>query len=219
MTVGREKFEHEMGLLHEDLVRMGDLATEMLSSSVKAFKHLDMELAAEVDSRKGELAELDQAIERRALEMITLYQPMAKDMRVLGTSLKLNTYLYRVGRYAKDIARDTRALEGHPHMTKVVVIPRMTEEVVGMVRDVLEAYKTEDLRLIANFAERDDEVDGMWDMVFRECLTYMMEDNRKITQGLHYIMVARALERCGDHACKMAEKVHYMVTGLHVEIK
>ncbi len=219
MTVGREKFDVEMGRLQEDLVRMGDLATEMLVSSVKAFKHLDMDVADWVDARKGELAELDQAIERRALEMITLYQPMAKDMRVLGTALKINTYLYRVGRYAKDIARDTKALAGHAHITRVVVIPRMTEEVVGMVKDVLRAYRTDDLSLIKDFAERDDEVDGMWDMVFRECLTYMMEDNRKITQCLHYIMVARALERCGDHACKMAEKVHYMVTGQHVEIK
>jgi len=219
MPMGREKFDSEMALLHNDLTKMGDLATQMLSKSVEAFKKLDMGLVGWVDSKKGELATLDHAIEKRALEMITLYQPMASDMRMLGTALKLNTYLYRVGRYGKDIARDAAALHGQPHMTKVVMIPHMMDLVVGMVKDALKAFETGDLSLLKDLAERDDEVDQLWESVFRECLTYMMEDQRNITPSLHYIMVARNLERCGDQACKMAEKIHYMVTGEHIEIK
>jgi len=219
MPMGREKFDSEMALLHNDLIKMGDLATQMLSKSVEAFKRHDGAAAAWVDSKKGELALLDNAIEKRALEMITLYQPMASDMRKLGTALKLNTYLYRIGRYGKDIARDTTAVLGQPHMSRIVMIPHMMDIVVGMVKDALKAYETGDLSLIKDFAERDDEVDQLWESIFRECLTYMMEDQRKITQSLHYIMVSRNLERCGDQACKMAEKIHYMVTGEHVEIK
>ncbi len=219
MPMGREKFDSEMALLRNDLIKMGDIATQMLSKSVEAFKKQDSGIAAWVDSKKGDLAALDHAIEKRALEMITLYQPMASDMRRLGTSLKLNTYLYRVGRYGKDIARDATALLGQPHMTKLVMIPLMMDITVSMVKDALAAFETEDLSLIKDFAERDDQVDQLWESIFRECLTYMMEDQRKITPSLHYIMVSRNLERVGDQACKMAEKIHYMITGEHVEIK
>jgi phosphate transport system protein len=88
-----------------------------------------------------------------------------------------------------------------------------------MIRDALRAFKEDDISHIEDIAERDDQVDAIWDTVFRECLTYMMEDPKNITPCTHYIMVSRHLERCGDHACKISEKVHYKVTGEHIEIK
>ncbi|NIP34256.1 MAG: hypothetical protein GWN18_08015 [Thermoplasmata archaeon] len=89
----------------------------------------------------------------------------------------------------------------------------------GMIEDALRSFAEDDLSYIEDIADRDDEVDAIWDSVFRESITYMMEDAKKITPFTHYLMVSRHLERCGDHACKIAEKVHYKVTGEHIEIK
>ena len=95
----------------------------------------------------------------------------------------------------------------------------MADIVCKMIEDVLKAFETGDLSIIQDFAERDDNLDALRYSIFRECLTYMMENPKNITRCAHYMMIARYLERCGDHACKIAEKVHYMVTGERVEIK
>ncbi len=214
-----EKFIKEMEELKKELLEMGDIAVGMLIDSVRALKEQNVEMAREVVSRKTKLAEMDEEIEERALTTIALYQPMAKDMRTLGCILKMITYLARIGRYGKDIAKVAEQLAERPHIGKLVEIPYMAEKVAGMVSDALNAFETEDLSLIEDFSERDDELDSMRYSIFRECLTYMMEDPTKITRCSHHIMIARYLERCGDHACKMAEKIHYMVTGERVEIK
>ena len=214
-----EKFHTGLARLVEDIQVMGTFALDMLTDSVRAFKELDLELATSVDERKHRLDEYDRDIEERALILLTLHQPMAGDLRTIACVLKMDTYLNRIGRYAKDIARDARAMAEGAHMTKVVLIPRQGELVRGMIEDALRAFREDDIAPIANIAERDDEVDALWDMVFRECITYMMEDPHNISHCLHYVMVSRHLERCGDHACKIAEKVHYKVTGEHIEIK
>ena len=124
----------------------------------------------------------------------------------------------RIGRYGYDIAKVTKGIAPEPHVKKLIDIPNMASLTASMIDDVLKANETGDLSLIENLAERDDFLDKERYSIFRECLTYMMEDPRTITRCMHYVMVARYLERCGDHACKMAEKVHYKVTGKHVEI-
>ena len=214
-----EKFIQELGSLEEDLVTMGELALDMLTDSVRAFQDRNVDLALEVDSLKHELDEWDRDIEERCLILLTLHQPMAKDMRNIACILKTITYLNRVGRYGKDIAKDARAMADRPHLAKLVLIPQMHELVCRMVRDCLRAYKADDVECIQDISERDDEVDALWDAVFRESLTYSMEDPHNLGPVIHYIMVSRHLERCGDHACKIAEKVHYKVTGEHIELK
>jgi phosphate transport system protein len=200
-----EKFITEFDSLTEDMLTYGELALLMLTDAVRAFTEQDVGLADEVNTLKHELDDWDREIEERLLKLVTLHQPMAKDMRTIACMLKMDTYLYRIGRYAKDIAKDARAMAGRPHLTKLVHIPHQHEMVVRMIRDALKAFKDDDISL--------------WDTVFRECLTYMMEDPKNITPCTHYIMVSRHLERCGDHACKISEKVHYKVTGEHIEIK
>ena len=214
-----ERFQKEMEELKKELEEMGYLASGMLVDSVKALKEQDVGLADEVISRKERLADMDERIEEKALTMIALYQPMAKDMRALGCVLKMITYLARIGRYGKDIAKIAKELSGQPHIGKLVEIPYMADKAAGMVKDALKAFEKEDLSYIEDFSDRDDELDSLRYSIFRECLTYMMEDPQKITRCSHYIMIARYLERCGDHACKMAEKITYMVTGKRVEIK
>ena len=213
------KFDEELEELKSRTVEMGELAREMLRKAVKSLKERDVELAEEVISKKGELASMDQTIEEKALRMIALYQPVASDMRTIATVLKIITYLSRVGRYGKDIAVITKELSREEHLAKLINIPYMAEMVDAMLGDAMDAFITGDITLLENLAEKDDTLDALRWSIFRECVTYMIEDPKNITKCAHYIMIAKYLERCGDHACKIAEKVHYMATGEHVEIK
>ncbi len=213
-----EKFHIQLNDLKDEVSKMGILARDMLEKSVAALKDQDTELAQWVISKKEEIRIIDSEIEAKALHLVALYQPMAKDMRAITCILKMITYLTRIGRYGKDIAKSAVELSEKPHIAKLVSIPYMAEIVCGMIERVLDAFKTEDLSPIESLGDKDDTVDALRHSIFRECITYMSENPKTISQCAHYIMIARYLERCADHACKIAEKVHYMITGEHVEI-
>ena len=214
-----EKFHEELKKLKKEVVEMGNLAKEMLSNAVEALKDRDKEAASQVIEKKKKIADMDERIEQDALRLIALYQPMARDMRKIACVLKMITYLTRVGRYGKDIAKVAIELADQPHIARLVEIPHMADMVCSMIEDALKAFENEDVSLIRDFEERDSEIDALRYSIFRECITYMMEDAKNITRCMHYAMVARYLERCADHACKMAEKINYMVTGERKEIK
>lgn len=215
----RAKFDKELKEIKNSVIEMGELSREMLKNSIVALKNQDVKLAKKVYSNKNKLMKLDEIIEHRCLQAISMYQPMAKDMRILGASLKIITYQTRIGRYGKDIAKIVKELSGKPHIAKLVSIPHMSEIVDEMITDALNSYKSEKSIDVKSFVERDDNVDALRESIFRETLSYMMEDNKKIKQGMFYVMIARYLERCADHACKIAEKVNYMITGKRIEIK
>ena len=217
--MSREKFEKEFDRLIDEVSKMGEHALCMLSEGVASFVEQDTELARKVHHQKARLDLYDRDIEERALVLLTLHQPMASDLRTIACMLKMDTYLNRVGRYGKDIAKDAMAMADRPHIAKLVNIPHQHEIVIGMLRDVLRAFREDDISLIKEISQRDDKVDAIWQSIFRECITYMLEDPKNIRVCTHYIMVSRHLERSGDHACKIAEKVHYKVTGEHIEIK
>jgi phosphate transport system protein len=214
-----KKFHEELDKLKKDVQKMGHLSIGMLCTAVEALKDLNLEKADWVDSKKKSLAKRNVKIEEEALRLIALYQPMAKDMRTIACCLRMITDLNRIGRYGKDIAKVVKEIYPGPHIKKIIHIPQMNEIVCRMVNDALAAFRTGDLSLIKNFSERDDDVDELRYSIFRECLTYMMEDQKNITICIHYILVARYLERCGDHACDIAEQIHYMVTGNRIELK
>ncbi|MCK4416311.1 MAG: phosphate signaling complex protein PhoU, partial [Thermoplasmatales archaeon] len=201
------------------VVELGELAQRMLKDSIVALESQDVKLANKVYTDKKKLMKMDDDIEHRCLQAISMYQPMAKDMRIIGASLKLITYLTRIGRYGKDIAKFVKELADKTHIAKLVSIPHMGEIVDSMISDALIAYRSEQSVDIRSFVDRDDDVDSLRNSIFRESLTYMMEDDKNIKRCMYYIMVARYLERCADHACKISEKVNYMVTGKRVEIK
>ena len=213
-----EKFHEELEELKRDVIKMGELAVYMLEKSIESLKKQDIELADNIINKKTEIANFDEKIEENALRLMALYQPMAIDLRTIACILKIITYLTRIGRYAKDIANVTKDLSEKPHIGKLVSMPYMTTIVTGMINDSLKAFETGDLNFLKNFYDRDENVDSMRFFTFRECVTYMMEDPKTITQCSHYIMISRYLERCGDHACKIAEKVHYMITGERIDI-
>lgn len=216
-----KKFHDDLEKLKQSVVQMSKLATCFLERSVQALVIQDPELAKSILNIKDQILEMDRDIEARALHMLTLYQPMAVDVRTLAAILKMITYLTRIGRYGKDIADLVEELSRKPHVKKMIHIPMMLERALGMINDSMEAFTSGNLEKIKpeDMIKRDDELDEMRWEIFRECLTYMMEDPTTITRCAHYIMIARYLERCGDHGCKLAEKVNYMVSGKHAEIK
>lgn len=213
-----EKFHKELKSVKKDVMKMGTLATDMLQQSVEALKDIDVKKAQAVVSQKTKLADMDDQIEEETLRLITLYQPMAKDMREIACILKMITYLTRIGRYGKDIANLVSEFENKKHAKKLISLSYMAKTATTMIDDALYAFDTEDISKFNDFIDREETVDELRYSIFRECLSYMIEDPKVITRCTYYIMIARYLERCADHACKMAEKIVYMTTGDRVEI-
>lgn len=213
-----EKFHTELKTLKKDTLVMAALGRLMLRNSVDALIRQDRELAATVIARKDEIHTMEVRIEEHCYQLIALNQPMAKDMRVIACTLKVITASMRIGRYGKVIANIVKDISDKPHIANLMSIPHMAELVIEMVDDAVKAYETDDLSLIEDFSARDDTIDALRHSIFREGITYMMEDPKNISRCTHYIMVARYLERCADHACKIAENVHYMQTGERIEI-
>jgi len=214
-----EKFHTELDRLKQDTAEMVQFARDMLSESLHALTRQDSEKALQVVVKKKHIREVTIALEDRTYQLIALYQPMAKDMRVIACTLKMITAAERIGRYGKDIANMVKHLQGQPGFGQPLPIPHMAELVLGMIDDANAAFLTENLEAIRDFSSRDDTVDALWHSIFRETLTFMIENPKTITRSTYSIMVARYLERSGDHACKMAENIHYMVSGERIEIK
>jgi phosphate transport system protein len=214
-----EKFHTELGLLKQDTIEMARFARDMLADSVDVLIAEDYPNAMQVVSRKKKIQEFTISLEDRAYQLIALYQPMAKDMRVIVCILKMIAAAERIGRYGKDIANMTKHLRDQPDYTHPLPLPHMAAMVTAMIDDVINSFEKENQVLIKDLSSRDDDVDALWHSIFRETLTFMMENPKTITRSTYYIMAARYLERSGDHACKMAENVHYAITGERIEIK
>jgi phosphate transport system protein len=214
-----EKFHTDLKRLKKDVVDLACFARNMLRDSLNALTTEDTEAAKEIASRKKHIKDTSIELEERTYQLIALYQPMAKDMREIACILKIISSSERIGRYGKDIANMVRQIKSQPEFVQPLPIDHMAGLVISMIDDVIHAFETDSIILIKDFSRRDDTVDSLWHSVLRETLTFMMENPKTITRGTYYIMVARYLERSGDHACKMAENVHYMVTGNRIEIK
>jgi len=216
-----DKFHGDLAKLKSGVLGMGLFAEQMLSDAMLALGGSDLDLARDVKERKTRLSEENDALEEEAYQTIALYQPVACDMREVACALKIITSAERIGRYGKDIAGVVLSLGDAQTFDLVTALslPHMGDLVLSMIDDSLRAYETCDLDRIAHHSERDDVVDSLRQTIFREGITYMMEDPRTITPCMNYLMITRYLERCADHYCKIAEKVHYMVTGERVEVR
>ncbi|MFA4875893.1 MAG: phosphate signaling complex protein PhoU [Methanoregula sp.] len=213
-----EKFHTELKTLKKDTLGMAELGRSMLRDAMDALIRQDRDLAASVVGRKEELHAMEVRLEEHCYQIIALNQPMAKDMRIIACTLKVITSSMRIGRYGKVIANIVKEISDKPHIANLMSIPHMADLVLDMVDDAIRAYESDNLRFIEEFSARDDTIDALRHSIFREGITYMMENPKNISRCTHYIMVARYLERCADHACKIAENVHYMETGERIEI-
>jgi phosphate transport system protein len=206
-------FIQEMDELNREVREMADRANEAIQKAVMLIATGDEVLKEDVERLDKELYHYDNLVEKHCLDVIALYSPVAGDLRTVSTCLKIIEDLNRIGRYAHDIAEVSEVFETQGHFSRMANIQHMAELVVAMVYDSIGSFTRRDPVMAKDLFERDDEVDCLYDAIFREILTYMMEDSKKITAGINYILVARYLERIADHSCNIGERVVYMVTG------
>lgn len=211
----RESFQSQMATLDAHVGTMANLAKSMLADGLDSLESLDANLAESVAQRAEELASMDEAVETEALGILMLQAPVAKDLRRIGAILKLITSINRIGRYGYDIAKVVKVLKD-PHPRAIASLRQMSQEVERMLDLVLEAFQARKAPDTQALMDLETDVDAQRHTVWRACLTYMAEDPKTIESSAHIMMVARYLERCGDHVVKMAEKLHYAATGQRI---
>lgn len=214
------KLHREVTSIEEQVTQMADLAKWMLQQGVQSLQDLDVKLAQQVVAKGDALAQLDEDIETHILRTFALQEPVAKDLRRIGTALKLITYINRIGRYGRDIAKVTTEWpEKHDHVARMVNLPAMGDKVEAMLSIVIASFNQNVVPDTKTLMSLEDDVDAMRYSVWRESLTYMAQDSHNIEVCAHYMMVARYLERCGDNVIKMAEKLHWSATGKRLLLK
>lgn len=209
----REAFDQALRALEEDLLRMGSLAGDLIHRAVEALKARDIEAAEAVIAEDDVVDRMHLDIEDRVVKLLATQQPMASDLRVLTSALAISIDLERLADHAEGISKATKRLAHQPPVKPLVDIPYMERLVQEMLRDALQAFVRRDPALAEALAAKDDLVDALRSQVFRELITYMMEDPRTISRALDLVLVAQHLERAGDHITNIAERVIYMVTG------
>ena len=203
----------ELTKVKDELVRMASLAEAAIGLAVKALVSRDAEAARQVIASDGAVNDLEMEIDELCLRAMALYQPEAKDLRLLAMALKINNDLERMGDQAVNIAERTIELLKEPLLKPLIDIPRMAESAQRMVKDSIDAFVHQDTMRARAVCTQDDDVDRYDDQIFRELLTYMMEDPKAITRSVNLILVSRHLERIADHATNIAEDVIYLAEG------
>ncbi|MDD5217054.1 MAG: phosphate signaling complex protein PhoU [Candidatus Omnitrophica bacterium] len=216
-------FDEELRELKEKLLQMASLAEESIAKAVKALVERDKKLAQNVIDSDEEINMLEIEIDEICLKLLALRQPIAKDLRLIASALKINSDLERIGDLSVNIAERTLPLLEEPLLKPLIDIPRMAELAQKMVKDSLDAFVNQDAELARSVCRRDDEVDQLNHQIFRELLTYMFQDPKNINRAVGLILIGRHLERIADHATNIGEDVFYMVQGRtikhHIEEK
>jgi phosphate transport system protein len=209
-------FQEELESLQGRLLEMGGLAEERVRAAVQGLASRDAAAIDKVLRGDEPVNRLHIEVDERCFRLLALYQPMATDLRAIVAAVKINTDLERVGDLAVNIAEAAQRYVGHAPVKKLIDIPKMGEIAQSMLRDSLDAYVKRDTALAHEVLNEDDELDGLKTQVFRELLTYMLQDPSTVEPALDLILVSRHLERIGDHATNIAEDVIFMVSALDV---
>jgi phosphate transport system protein len=209
-------YQEELERLKERLLSMGGFAEERLRAAIQAVVSRDPELADEVIEGDEPLNQLHKEIDDRCFKLLALRQPMAVDLRSILAAVKINSDLERVGDLAVNIGEAVRRYLLHPPVKELIDIPRMADIAQNMLRDALDAYVRLDLDLAQAVLEQDDTLDSLKNQVFRELLTYMLQNTATVEPSLDLILMSRHLERIGDHATNIAEDVIFMVSARDV---
>jgi phosphate transport system protein len=209
-------FQEELDALQGRLLEMGGLAEERVRTAVQGLVERDSAMIDETLAGDEPVNELHLDIDNRCFTLLALHQPMAKDLRAVVACVKINTDLERVGDLAVNIAEAARRCVGHPPVKQLIDIPRMGEIAQGMLRDALDCFVKRDTRLAQHVLEQDDHLDALKTQIFRELLSYMIQNPATVEPALDLILISRHLERIGDHATNVAEDVIFMVEALDV---
>jgi phosphate transport system protein len=209
-------FQDELEGLKARLLEMGGLAEDRVRAAVESLVTRDVAMLQTVLEGDGPINQLHIEVDNRCFTLLALHQPMAVDLRAIVSAVKINTDLERVGDLAINIAEAVTRYLRHPPVKELIDIPRMAAIAQAMLRDALDAYVRRDTAMAEAVLNQDDELDALKTQVFRELLTYMLQDPAKIEPALDLILISRHLERIGDHATNVAEDVIFMVSARDV---
>lgn len=210
------EYERELQEIKEGLLYAGAMIEQAIARAIRALMERDTELAQKVICGDDEIDRLDIEIEEKCIRVLALRQPTARDLRFITTAIKINGHLERIGDMAAKVAKKAIILNEEPQMKPYIDIPRMSEIARGMVRDSLDSLVREDIDLAARVKIQDGAIDDLNNQIFRELLTYMLENAQTIHRALIISQISKSLERIADHAVGIADMVIYMVTGKSV---
>jgi phosphate transport system protein len=208
-----KSYDEELHRLNKIIVEMGGLAETQLAAAIEAVVRRDTELAASVIEGDHRVDQLERELDSLAVRLLALRQPMAGDLREIVAALKIGADLERICDYCANVAKRAIALVQSPPTRPVHALPRMAQLALRLVKDVIDAYVERDADKAVAVWNRDAELDEMYSSLFREFLTYMMEDPRNIGVYTHLLFMAKNIERIGDHATNIAEDLYYTVRG------
>jgi len=206
-------FDNELQNLKEKLVEMAEIVEEMIKLAVEGLKERKKELLQKVFDNEKDVNLRQIENDDLALKLIALHQPAASDLRLLVTAIKISSDLERIADQAVNISERGMDLLDEPPLKPLIDIPRMAEIAQAMVKDAIDAFVNGNSDLAHEVCKRDDMVDDLNDQIFRELLTYMMQDTKNVPRALKLLLVARHLERIADHATNIGEEVYYIVEG------
>lgn len=207
-------FDRDLEAVQAMIMRMGGLVETALADAGRAMETRDEILAEQVRTGDAAIDALEEQVNAECARLIALRAPMGTDLRIVLSVMKIASNLERCGDYAKNLAKRTRILaDMQPLPEAAGSLKRMSRQVSLLLKDALDAFIARDVGLAAEVRQRDHEVDQMYNAIFRELLTHMLEDSRKITPAMQYHFIAKNIERVGDHATTIAEQVIYMATG------
>jgi phosphate transport system protein len=215
----RETFERDLQELEDELLTLGSMVGQAIMDSVASLKKRDLDEARRLIAQDREMNEKRYALEAKALTLIATQQPMAGDLRTIAAVLSLASELERIGDYAKGIAKINLLMGDEPLLKPLIDVPRMARKTRDMLNEALRAFAERDVELARSIPAQDDEVDGLYNQVYRELLTYIISDPRTIDQATHLLWVSHNLERAADRVVNICERVIFTVTGKLVEIK
>ena len=206
-------FDNEISQLRGLVAEMGGLAEDMLSDAIQAIATRDLALAETVVARDPQVDNLEVEVEKKILRLLALRQPLARDLRQTISALKIASELERIGDLAKSIAKRVKLVDKIEAPSALKGVARMGKLVNAQLKRVLDAYSALETDAASKVWSRDEEVDEHYQSLFREVVTYMIEDPRTISACAHLLFVAKNLERIGDHCTNIAEEIHFLVTG------
>lgn len=212
----RNSFDKALELLNNELIQMGGLVEERIESAVKALIDKDVTLAKSIIDGDVEVDEMERDIEAKCLKLILLQQPVAKDLRLISSVLKMITDLERIGDHARDISEITLLLSKEIYFKELVHIPQMAEATIYMVKKSIDAFVNLDMDLAYEVIKYDDKVDDLFDIIKEELIALIREDINNGEQAINFLMISKYLERIGDHAENIAEWVLFSILGKHV---
>jgi phosphate transport system protein len=208
------QFEEQLDELKNRMLFMGSLVEHAIHLSIQAMCERDEQPAKRVIAEiEPQVNDLHLELDDRALQLLSLQQPLAADLRFITSTMKINSDLERIGDQAVNIAQRALELHTEPQLKPYVDLPRMAERAQRMVKESLDAFVNRDTELARHVCAADAEVDGLKEQIFRELLTFMMQDPRTIPRAMRLILISRFMERIADHATNIAEMVIYMVEG------